>query len=159
MQHILLPLYFVDWWNWPEIVKLVCCNEENFSGVTSMINLTWLSLSFAFAFFWMSYLILFHRSFKRGSNELSVIKNYAETKFYQSMYFFSWCDVPHLAVFITFCYFSAIQWSIFFHLVFRWSRDLNPQSRTMAWIVSHQRSPLDQGALRVPWLVIETYSS
>ncbi len=33
----------------------------------------------------------------------------------------------------------------FFHLVFRWSRDSNPRPRTMAQIVSPQRSPLDHG--------------
>jgi len=37
-----------------------------------------------------------------------------------------WCDLPHLAVFIIFVIFSAIKWSIFFPLVFRWSQDSNP---------------------------------
>ncbi len=54
--------------------------------------------------------------------------------------------MPHLAVFIIFVIFSAIKWSIFFHLVFRWRRDSNRHPRTMSRIVSHWHSPLDQVA-------------
>ena len=35
---------------------------------------------------------------------------------------------PYLTVFIIFIIFSAIKWTIFFHLLFRWSRDSNPTS-------------------------------
>ena len=56
-----------------------------------------------------------------------------------------WCELHHLAVFIIFCYFSAIKWSNS-PSSFRWSLDLSPRLRTMAQIVSPWRSPLDQGA-------------
>jgi len=45
-----------------------------------------------------------------------------------------------------FCNFFCHQVVHHFHLVFRWSWDLNPLPRTMAWIVGPQRSPLDQRA-------------
>ena len=59
---------------------------------------------------------------------------------------FFWCDLPHLAVFIIFVSFFCHQVVHLFHLVFRQSQDSNPRPRTMARIVSPQRSPLDQGA-------------
>jgi hypothetical protein len=54
--------------------------------------------------------------------------------------------LPHLAVFIIFVSFFCHQVVHLFHLVFRQSQDSNPRPRTMARIVSPQRSPLDQGA-------------
>ncbi len=62
-----------------------------------------------------------------------------EKKFYKigyCTYLYFLCDFPHLAVFIIFISFSAIKWLIFYHLVSRLSRDLNPRP---------QRSALNQG--------------
>jgi len=78
---------------------------------------------------------------KRGDGETGSKKCPKPREFIKKYFF--WCDLPHLAVFYSFCYFSAIKWSIFFHLVFSWSRDLNPRQRTM--IVIPWRSPLDNG--------------
>ncbi len=54
---------------------------------------------------------------------------------------------------------SAIKWSIFTHLVFRWTRELNPRPRTMAQTASPWRSPLDQGASPVAIMFTATFSS
>ncbi len=47
---------------------------------------------------------------------------------------------------LLFSFFFCHQEVHLIHLVFRWTRELNPHSRTMAQTVSPWRSPLDQGA-------------
>ncbi len=70
----------------------------------------------------------------------------------QAIYFLNifWCDLASLLFSLVFCH----QVVHLFHLVFRQSWNSNPRPRTMAWIVSPQHSPLDQGASPRQYLFI-----
>ncbi len=90
-------------------------------------------------------------------------KHYTRIPDFLKIFFFGvTCHIWLSFICLLYLFFFCHQVVHLIHLVFRWTRELNPRPRTMAQTVSPWYSPLDQGAspripdfLNVSWIVFD----